>query len=322
MSVFTPVTTDDLRSFLANYSLGELCTLSGIQAGVENSNFLVQTTQGQYILTLFEQHDAATLPYFLQLMQFFAQAGIPTAHPIPDRQGQLLRQLNARPAAVIEHLAGETLTQANQPNVAQCTVIGQTLARIHCIGQDFPYERPPDRGHHWRMHTAQRLLPALNSEQQALLRNEIKQQQQIPFSTLPAGVIHADLFCDNVLFVGDQLQGVIDWYYACNDCWLYDLAVVVNDWCCHPNGALDEQRLRPLLQAYHQERPLQALECTHWAGMLRAAALRFWLSRLQDKLEPREGAMILQKDPDEFRLRLQQRQTETTLIRACWPDTL
>lgn len=319
MSVFTPVSADDLRSFLEDYALGDLCTLTGIQAGVENSNFAVQTTQGQYILTLFEQHDAATLPYFLQLMQFFAQAGIPTAHPIPDCHGQLLRQLNTRPAALIEYLPGKTLTQ---PNITQCTVIGKTLARIHCVGQDFPYTRPPDRGHAWRMHTAQRLLPALSRDQQVLLQAETALQQTVPFNKLPNGVIHADLFCDNVLFVDDQLQGVIDWYYACNDCWLYDLAVVVNDWCCLPDGQLDEQRLWPLLQAYHQERPLSALEHTYWPSMLRAAALRFWLSRLQDKLEPREGAMILQKDPDEFRLRLQQRQMETKLIRACWPSAL
>ncbi len=319
MSVFTPVSATELSHFLEAYRLGALLGHQGIAAGVENTNFFVTTTQGEFVLTLFEQYEFHELDYFLQLTEYLADAGIPTARPQHDKAGNRLLELNGRPAALVARLPGQTLTQ---PNAAQCSEIGAVLAKIHLAGRDFPLDRPPDRGHAWRLKTARHLLPELPPADAALLQTEITQQNAVPFQQLPAGVIHADLFCDNALFEHGSLSGIIDWYYACNDSWLYDLAVVVNDWCCRENGTLDPQRLEACLSAYQQVRPLQSLEREHWGTLLRAAALRFWLSRLLAILYPKAGSMVLQKDPAEFRQKLQHRQTETALIRACWPGTL
>lgn len=319
MSVFTPVDTQELQHFLRYYAAGSLLDYAGIESGVENSNFFVTTTQGEYVLTLFEQHKAPELDYFLHLMTHMQEAGLPTARPLYDREGHLLRDLNGKPAALVTRLPGQTI---DHPTPAQCAELGAALARLHLAGTQFAFYRPPDRGHIWRMQTARHILPTLNPDEATLLAAEIAQQASIPFSHLPNGVIHADLFRDNTLFDQGHLSGILDWYYACNDSWLYDLAIVANDWCSEASGRLDAERLFACLMAYHQIRPLQALEQQHWAGILRAAALRFWLSRLLAVLEPRPGNLVLQKDPAEFRDRLQYRQTETALIRACWPVAL
>lgn len=316
MSVFTPVTAQELTEFLSHYAVGELLNYQGIEAGVENSNFFVNTTQGTYVLTLFEQHSPTELEYFLQVMQHMAAAQLPIAAPIQNQAGHLLSSCKTKPAALIHRLAGATLTE---PNLQQCRAIGATLAKIHLAGQNFPLKRLPDRGHQWRIATAQRILPLLSTSKDAsLLKITLQRQQSLVLAGLPTGLIHADLFRDNTLFVENQLCGVLDWYYACDDCWLYDLAIVVNDWCCFENGGLDTERLTICLQAYHQIRPLNQLEAEQWQMMLEAAALRFWLSRLVAILEPRAGSLVLQKDPLEFRQKLEQRQAETALIRACW----
>lgn len=315
MSVFTPVNAQALQMFLSQYTVGELQDFVGIEAGVENSNFFVNTSSGRYVLTLFEQHSPSELGYFLQVMQHMAKAGLPIAAPILNQAGELLSECQGKPAALITCLAGETLMQAN---LQQCAALGELLANIHLAGQSFPLQRPPDRGHTWRLQTAQRLLPLVRLEDRALLSNSLQRQQTLQLADLPQGLIHADLFRDNTLFIHNQLSGVLDWYYACNDCWLYDLAIVVNDWCCFENGALDPERLISCLSAYQRIRPLTYLEAEQWQVMLEAAALRFWLSRLVAILEPRAGSLVLQKDPLEFRQKLEYRQTEAALIRACW----
>lgn len=317
MSVFTPVNTQELQEFLSQYAVGELVSYQGIEAGVENSNFFINTTQGRFVLTIFEQHSPAELEYFLRVMQHMAQAQLPIAAPIPDQVGKLLQECQFKPAAFIACLSGKTLDQ-QQPTIQQCTAIGDVLAKIHLVGQNFPLNRQPDRGHKWRMQTAQRLLPLVAANDRNLLSQTLERQQRLNFTDLPSGLIHADLFRDNTLFIHDQLSGVLDWYYACTDYWLYDLAIVVNDWCCFENGALDAERLMVCLQSYQQIRPLTSAEAAQWQNLLEAAALRFWLSRLVAILEPRAGSLVLQKDPLEFRQKLEQRQTEVALIRACW----
>lgn len=319
MSVFTPVTTQELAEFLSHYSVGELVNFQGIEAGVENSNFFVTTTTGRYVLTIFEQHTPVELEYFLQVMQHMAQAQLPIAAPIPNHSSSLLSVCKAKPAALITCLAGETLLQ---PKLHHCAAMGATLAQIHLAGSSFPLRRAPDRGHAWRIQTAQRLLPLVETKDHQLLESTLRSQQDLNLSGLPSGLIHADLFRDNTLFIGQQLSGVLDWYYACDDYWLYDLAIVVNDWCCLANGALDAERLTACLTAYHHIRPLTGLEAKYWSNLLEAAALRFWLSRLIAILEPRAGSLVLQKNPLEFRQKLEHRQTETALIRACWPVTV
>lgn len=317
MSVFTPVNAHELVELLSHYAVGELLNYQGIEAGVENSNFFVNTTTGRYVLTIFEQHAPAELEYFLQVMQHMAQAQLPIAAPIRDCAGRLLRTCKTKPVALITCLNGETLDQ-QQPKPQHCAAMGIVLAKIHLAGQNFPLKRPPDRGHEWRIRTAKRLLPLVEPSDLALLTRTLTRQQTLNLKNLPTGLIHADLFRDNTLFLNDQLSGVLDWYYACNDCWLYDLAIVVNDWCCFENGALHPERLTTCLKAYQQIRPLSYSEAEQWPMMLEAAALRFWLSRLVAILEPRTGSLVLQKDPLEFRRKLEQRQTETALIRACW----
>lgn len=304
MSVYTPVSADDLRRFLLDYAAGELLDFTGIQAGVENTNYFVTTTQGEYVLTLFEQHTPTELGYFLALLQHWAAAGIPVAAPQPRTDGQLLGSLKGKPAALVRRLPGAHL---DTPNATDCAQLGTMLATLHRSGQTFPHYRAPDRGHEWRMQTGERLLAVGGFADTALLRSELAFQANIPFAQLPSGVIHADLFRDNVLFNQGQVSGILDVYFACTDSWLYDLAIVVNDWCCQADGSFDPARLNACLTAYQAVRPWEASEHTYWQAVLRAAALRFWLSRLDAKLHPRAGDWILQKDPAEFHAKLLQR---------------
>lgn len=312
MSVYTPVSATELEVFLSQYPLGQLRGFAGISGGVENTNYFVTTTGGEYVLTLFEHHAPAELGYFLALMQHWANAGIPVACPQQRHDGSLLATLNGKPAALIARLPG---AHVENPSTDHCTTIGAMLARMHLSGRGFPLYRTPDRGHDWRMQMGATLLGQLGGEQDAaLLRDELAFQQSIPFAHLPAGVIHADLFRDNVLFASGQLGGILDLYFACTDSWLYDLAIVVNDWCCLPDGSLDMARMQACTAAYQHIRQWEPLEQAYWPAILRAAALRFWLSRLDAQLNPRAGDMILQKDPAEFRAKLLHRIAEETSI--------
>ncbi|QTR50675.1 homoserine kinase [Candidatus Thiothrix anitrata] len=304
MSVYTPVSTTELAQFLGDYPVGECTALVGIQAGIENSNFFVSTTKGEYVLTLFEQHQPETLHYFLTLLQHWAAHDIPVPTPLVNQHGEILGTLNTKPAALVMRLPG---LHPQQTNTGQCAAIGTMLARMHLATRDFNMQRASDRDHAWRMQMAQTVLPHLNAEDAELLQAEVKFQQSIDFNTLPHGTIHADLFRDNVLFDGETLSGVLDVYFACNDCLLYDLAVVVNDWCCHPDGSLDETRVQACIKHYQALRPWKPQEQQAWPALLRTAALRFWLSRLYEKYSPRPGELTLQKNPLEFRQKLQHR---------------
>ncbi len=297
MSVFTPVAEPELRAFLSAYAQGELLAYKGIEEGIENSNFFVTTTAGEFVLTLFERTPAADLPYFLGVMAHLSDAGIPSAQPLADRRGQVLQQLNGRAAALVQRLAGQGVSR---PTLAQCGALGATLARMHLAGKDCSLYRANCRGPQWWTASAAALKPRLAPEVWRLLEDEISYQAGLDDSALSRGVIHADLFRDNALFTGDELSGLIDFYYACNDCWLYDLAVCVNDWVINPTGALDLPAYQGLLQAYQQVRPLSAAEQSLWPAKLRAAALRFWVSRLYDWHFPRPGELTYRKEPAEF----------------------
>lgn len=319
MAVYTSVTHDELTGFLSAYAVGDLLDYAGIAAGIENTNFFVNTTSGRYVLTLFEKHEPDELGFYLDLMLHLAAAGIPVARPVMSKDGDVLLSLNNKPAALIVCLPGKTEPQTT---LAHCTAIGYELAGIHLAATTFSQYHLSDRGHEWRMTTAQRVLGDLGAEDAVLMQQEILFQQSLDTGGLPEGIIHADLFHDNALFDKDKLSGVIDWYFACNDFWLYDLAVVVNDWCCHPDGTLDAGKLQACLMAYHQVRPFTQREFECWPGLLRAAALRFWLSRLLDVLYPRSGEMVRQKDPAECRDKLRKRINEIELIRSSWPVRL
>ncbi len=307
MSVYTPVERDELEAFLLNYELGELLDYQGISAGIENTNYFVTTSDKQLVLTLFENHSADELGYFLDLMAFLAEHAVPSAHPIADRDGHYLRILNGKPAALVMRLCGASI---EQPKTAQCGAIGHALAQLHLSGQQFDGHRDNDRGPHWWHTTREAIADKLSEAELALLDEELAFQRDHRFDSLPRGVIHADLFRDNALFEGDTLTGIIDFYYACNDVLLYDVAVTVNDWCSTADGSLDEEKLLTLLSAYRKVRPFTEQEQAAWPVMLRAAALRFWLSRLQDLHFPREGELTHTKDPEAFRTILQQRKIQ------------
>tara|TARA_R110002050_G_scaffold9504_1_gene32889 strand:+ start:31278 stop:32240 length:963 start_codon:yes stop_codon:yes gene_type:complete len=298
MSVYTEVSRDQLVAFLNDYSVGSLVSYEGISDGIENTNYFVTTEQGRFVLTLFEQHSFDELSYFLDVMTFFYQQGIPSAHPAADTQGHYLKMLCDKPAALVMRLSGRGVNSV--ANIAQCQAIGDVLGKMHTVGQQFESHRTTERGSDWRQLMAGTLLPHLDDESAALLRDELAFQQHYGTLDLAMGVTHSDLFRDNALFEGDELKGIIDFYYACDEYLLYDLAVAVNDWCVDEQGVMDMQRYDALLAAYTQQRALSEQEVTHFNLVLRAAALRFWLSRLQDKLFPREGELTQIKDPDYF----------------------
>ncbi|MFP5344986.1 MAG: homoserine kinase [Gammaproteobacteria bacterium] len=305
MSVYTRVEPQQLKEFLLGYPLGELVTYAGVSAGIENTNYFVTTTEGEFVLTLFESTPYQHLPYFLDLMAFLAEHGVPSAHPLADRQGRYLTALCGKPAALVRRLKG---SDVREPGAAHCAALGKALGHLHRVGVSFSGRRDNDRGPVWREATARKVLPCLNPEDAALLREELHYQKQNPCRGLPQGVIHADLFRDNALFVDSELTGIIDFYYACNDILLYDVAVTVNDWCSDASGALDTARLNRLLDAYVIGRPFIAAEHAAWPVMLRAAALRFWLSRLHDLHFPRRGEITHTKDPEVFKRILRERQ--------------
>jgi homoserine kinase type II len=298
MSVYTAISKEELHAFLTQYDHGELVHFEGISAGIENTNYFVDTSGGRFVLTIFENHRADELGYFLDLMAFLHQHAIPSASPVQSKNGQFLLSLKDKPAALVYRLKGHGVEGA--PSDTQCAVMARELARLHLAGANFGGHRPNDRGIDWFETTAAQVMPYLSASEKALLEDELATQLALDLSALPKGVIHADLFKDNALFAGDELAGVIDFYYACNAEWLYDLAVMINDWCREGDGSLHTQQVALMLAAYQHIRTFTPAEQAAWPLMLRRGALRFWLSRLKDKHMPKEGEMTHIKDPRQF----------------------
>ena len=308
MSVYTQVGRDALDAWLQPLGLGRLIDYAGIAAGMQNSNYFVTTESGRSVLTLFETLTPAQLDFYLALMAHLAQCGIPCPQPLADQNGQFFRSLNGKPAALLSCLSGQEVAV---PTTAHCRLLGEQLAHLHAAGADFPEPLPNPCGAEWRQATGDRLLPLLLPEERDLLAGELAFQSACDFSNLPRGVIHADLFRDNVLWdVRGQLSGVLDFYFAGEDCLLFDLAVVANDWCA------DDEMLKALIAGYASIRPLTAAEVAAWPAMRRAAALRFWLLRLEVRHQPRAGDVVTIKNPDDFRaLLLRLRLAEAVLPR-------
>ena len=298
MSVYTNIEQFELEVFLKNYSLGALISYQGINAGIENTNYFVTTENGEFVLTIFEEIGFDLLPYYLNLMAHLSDHGMPTAHPIADLENNYVRTLKDKPAAIVRRLEGKNQLQ---PNPIHCAAVGHALAQMHTVGQSFEGVLDNPRGVAWAENTAERVFSQLSSSDQMVLEQEITFRKQSIPDDFPKGVIHADLFRDNVMFMDHALTGIIDFYYACNDAWLYDLAITVNDWCSNDNGELNMQCYQALVGAYQAERSFHPQEVEIWHYMLRAAALRFWLSRLQDKLFPKDGEITHIKDPDVFK---------------------
>lgn len=307
MSVYTKVTAAELSDWLKRYSVGALVELKGIAAGIENTNYFVTTTHGRYVLTLFERLPREALPSYLKLMAHLARHGIPCPSPIADRTNRLLTELNEKPAALVTRLAGVVV---QQPSPAHCAEVGAVLADMHVAGRSYRGMVENPRGPKWWHATAPQVMPFLDDRGRRLLETELEFQSRQRLDDLPRGPVHADLFRDNVLFEGERIGGVLDFYFAGLDALLFDVAVTLNDWCIHPDGTIDRTRASAFLAAYHAGRPCSALERGAWPVMLRAAALRFWLSRLHDFHLPRPGELVHAHDPEHFRRILELRVRE------------
>lgn len=306
MAVFTEVAVAEAAALAARLGAGELLSMAGIPAGIENTNYFVSTDRGEWVLTLFERLQPAQLPFYLGLMQHLAQRGLPVPGPLASADGQLLHHVAGKPAALVNRLPGQ---HQLAPDLHHCAQLGAVLARMHLAVADFGLRQPNLRGLAWWLAMAPQLDPHLARAQRQLLASELAFQQQVAasasFAALPKGAVHADLFCDNVLFDGlpghEKLTGCFDFYFAGTDRFAYDLAVCLNDWCLNADDAsLDDARANALVAAYEQVRPLTGAETRLLPALLRAAALRFWLSRLADQHLPRAASLLQAKDPGHF----------------------
>ncbi len=306
MAVYTQVAFEEADALFRRLGLEELTELRGIRSGIENTNYYATTPAGQWVLTLFERLSRAQLPYYLELMRHLARRGIPVPAPQPGPDGSLVHEVAGKPAAVVTRLPG---SHRLAPGPRQVEQVGATLARMHCAGADFALHQPHLRGLAWWIEVLPAVLPHVSAAQAVLLREELAFQRSLHDSAagqaLPRGPVHADLFRDNAMFDDtsgeDRLCGFFDFYFAGTDALLFDVAVCLNDWCIdHASGRLDEALAGPFLRAYHAERPLASVEARLLPALLRAAALRFWLSRLWDWHLPRQAALLQPKDPSHF----------------------
>ena len=297
MSVFTTITKQQLAPFLQGYRVGELNELTGIKAGITNTNYFVDTSSGRYVLTIVENESAVDVEWFMQLLHILYTANIPCARPILSDANIYTGTLAGKPATLVNCLPGADKTEVN---ARDCYALGVTMANMHLVCQNYPSTRADSRGPGWRDATASQVMNCLSLSRQQLLRKELGIQAEGLLDTLPRSVIHADLFRDNVLFEQTSISGVIDVYYACDGCMLYDIAIAFNDWCRRPDASVDEERADALLQGYESVRQWNSSEKDAWPIAIKAAALRFWLSRLQDLHFPPDGELTHTKDPTIF----------------------
>ena len=319
MSVYTTIEKDELETFLTRYDVGQLVSYQGISAGIENTNYFVTTDQNgqqnEFVLTIFEAHDAEEMPYFLDLMAHLNEHKVPSAHPIKDKQGQMLQDLKNKPAALVQRLKGGSITETT---VDYCAKLGAALGDLHTAGLSFDQDQENTRGPHWWHDTTLLLEDKLSANDLDVLHEEMKFQESQSQADIPRGLIHADLFRDNALWHENELSGIIDFYFASSDALLYDVAVTVNDWCSDDSGKLEFDKVDAFLRAYNQQRALTESEKALWPVMLRAGALRFWLSRLYAVHFPKEGEMTHIKDPQEFKTILLHRRNESEAILSHW----
>lgn len=302
MAVYTQVSLELAHTLFKQLNIGTLLSLKGCTGGIENTNYFATTTQGEYVLTLFERLSFEQLPYYLNLMLHLAQKGVAVPRPQADSHGCILHTLLGKPAAVVNRLAGNSVLH---PTELQCAETGHALAAMHLAGSDFSMVQSNLRGLAWWNETVPIVLPYLRPAQAQLLTTELQHQNQIAtlasYANLPKGPVHADLFRDNAMFEGDRLTGFFDFYFAGNDTWLFDLAVTLNDWAIDwESGVSNLEKTSRLISAYQKVRPLTPHEHTLLPDVLRAAALRFWISRLWDYYLPRQASVLQPHDPTHF----------------------
>lgn len=315
MAVYTDITDVELAGLLADFDLGEATALKGVAEGVENSNFLLETTAGRYFLTIYEKRvKAADLPFFLGLMQWLAERGYPSARPVADREGLLIKQVRGKPCAIVEFLPGLSV---RRPSVAHCREAGIGLARLHLAAEGFPGTRDNDLGQAAWAPMFARLAGAaddLKPGLAAVIQADVSMLQERWPTDLPQGVIHADYFPDNVFFKGGAFAGAIDFYFACVDAIAYDLAVALNAWCFEPDGSFNVTAARAMTQGYESIRPLGPAERDALPVLAHGAAMRFFLTRLNDWGATPAGALVKPKDPLEYERKLAVHRSSPDLV--------
>lgn len=313
MAVFTPVSPTDAQHLLENYALGELVSLRGITAGIENTNYFLTTTAGEFVLTLFEVLTFEQLPFYIELMHHLAQHRVPVPEPQTRTDGTRIGTLHGKPCAIVSRLKGG---YEPAPGPVHCALAGTTLANAHLAGRSFTLHQPNLRGLSWWTETIPKVVPFLSPDQAHMIQTTLTEQQQFAgtetYKALPYGPAHCDLFRDNVLFDGTfespRMGGLIDFYFAGCDTWIFDVAVSVNDWCIdHATGVFNTEKLNAWLMAYAAVRPFTAEERQAWPTILQAAALRFWVSRLFDFFLPRPAQTLKPHDPRHFERILRER---------------
>ncbi|HBF29248.1 homoserine kinase [Rhizobium sp.] len=321
MAVYTDINEIDLKAFLAEYETGELLSFKGIAEGVENSNFLLHTSEGALILTLYEKRvEKDDLPFFLGLMHHLSAGGLNCPLPLPRKDGALLGELSGRPAALISFLEGMWL---RKPEANHCRAVGAALAQMHVAGEGFEIARPNalsvagwqelwQKSEDRADEVLEGLRPEISEELAYLVAHWPKD--------LPAGVIHADLFPDNVFFLGDELSGLIDFYFACNDFLAYDLAICLNAWCFEKDGSYNITKGRAMIEGYLSVRALSETEIAAMPLLCRGSALRFFLTRLYDWLTTPAGALVVKKDPLEYLKKLRFHQAVDSATDYGWPQ--
>ena len=303
MSVYTSVNIEELKIWLQDYALANLTDYQGIKSGITNTNYFLMTAHDRFVLTLFEKNTIEDLPYFVDLMAHLAKNSFLCPKPIFKNNGTALSILKNKPALIVTCLKGKEL---NKPEVKHCKAVGASLAELHMKSANFTAQHQNTRDLNWIKKTAETLFSELPQDESLLLREEILYQEKKNYK-LPKSTIHGDLFRDNVLFLNDQVSGFIDFYYACTDYLILDVAIAVNDWCVNNDGSFDEARLNAFLDAYKKIRSFNDDEDQAWNDILRLASLRFWVSRLNDFYHIEEGELTFIKDPDHFKKILKQR---------------
>lgn len=325
MAVFTTLTAEDVCRVLPEFNIGQFCSLEPIASGIENTNYFLDTTCGRWVLTVFERLTREQLPFYLELSAHLGQKGLPVAAPVRTQSGALYSLIKGKPFSVANRLAGESVVEVTP---RECASMGQVLARMHAAAQSFTLYQPNLRGLQWWQETAPKVAPYLEEPLQTLLREELEHQTAVfddaGFKALPAAACHCDLFRNNAMICGHgtdeaHVCGVFDFYFAGCTALLFDVAVTVNDWCTDfsdPALRLDAQKTQAFLRAYHAVRPFTSAERRWWPDMLRAAALRFWLSRLYDYYMPRQASLLKPHDPTYFEKVLRARRRETCELLA------
>lgn len=310
MSVFTVVEHPQLEHFLTRYDLGKACGFRPISDGITNTNYQLETERGDFVLTLYEHHSDDELDYMLGLQQHMADKSVLCPAPVKDRRGDFFSMLNRRPAAIIHRLPGAVIVT---PDTQHCAQLGAELARFHLAGRDYEKHRANPRGVDWLLAVSDMLEDHISVDDQSLFDSALREHRNFDHAALPRGAIHADLFHDNALFVDGELSGIIDFDYVCEESFAFDIAVALNDWCSDARGDLDEERVAATLKAYQAQRRLELTEIQALPLMLRFGALRFWLSRLYDRVFPLNGELTFTKDPAKFRdlLRLRRSRRES-----------